>query len=243
MRPALTGATALRILRQLRHDPRTVALLLLVPSLLLVLLRFVFDDEAFFARLAPQLVAIFPFVVLFLITSIATLRERRSGTLERLMTLPVGRFDLLLGYALAFGLVAVAQVAVVIAVALWLGMETEGSLWTLGAISLADALLGIALGLFASAFAHSEFQVVQFMPAFVMPQVLLCGLFAPREDMADALYLVSAVMPLSYAVDAITEAVERPEVTGDLLVDTGIVLGSAVLALLLGAATLRRRTP
>ncbi|GAA1759978.1 ABC transporter permease [Streptomonospora arabica] len=242
MSPA-AAATAARILRQLRHDPRTVVLLIAVPAVLLALLRYVFDDERFFDRLAPQLVAVFPFVVLFLVTSMATLRERQCGTLERLMTLPVGKLDLLFGYAAAFGLVAVVQVTVVVAAALGLGMEIEGGLWVLGAIALADALLGIALGLFASAFARTEFQVVQFMPAFVMPQILLCGLFAPREDMQAILEALSYAMPLSYAVEAIGDAASSTDVTGDLMANTGVVLGCAVLALVLGAATLRRRTP
>ncbi|MDT0300550.1 ABC transporter permease [Streptomonospora wellingtoniae] len=243
MSPAVAAATAARILRQLRHDPRTVVLLVAVPAVLLVLLRYVFDDERFFDRLAPQLVAVFPFVVLFLVTSMATLRERQSGTLERLMTLPVGKLDLLFGYAAAFGLVAAVQVTVVVAAALGLGMEVEGDPWVLGAIALADALLGIALGLFASAFARTEFQVVQFMPAFVMPQVLLCGLFAPREDMQAVLEALSYAMPLSYAVEAIGDAASSTGVTVDLAANTGVVLGCAVLALVLGAATLRRRTP
>ncbi|WP_186356148.1 ABC transporter permease [Streptomonospora sp. PA3] len=243
MNPAITAATAARILRQLKHDPRTVVLLVAVPTVLLFLLRYVFDDERLFDRIAPQLVAVFPFVVLFLVTSMATLRERQSGTLERLMTLPAGKLDLLFGYAAAFGLVAVVQVAAVVAAAQALGMEVEGELWTLGAIALADALLGIALGLLASAFARTEFQVVQFMPAFIMPQVLLCGLFAPREEMHEVLEAVSYAMPLSYAVEAITDATRSADVTGDLVVNTGVVLACAVLALVLGAATLRRRTP
>lgn len=244
MSPRITLATARRILTQLRHDHRTVALLLFVPTLLMVLLRYVFESELAFDRVAPALLGIFPFVVMFLITSIATLRERTSGTLERLMTMPIGRRDLLFGYALAFGLVSIVQVGLAATVAVtWLGLDVAGSLWTLLLIAILDALLGTALGLFVSAFARTEFQAVQFMPLVVLPQVLLCGLFVPRAEMATALEWLSNVLPLSYAVDAMTEVTSSAEVTGDLVRDLLIVAGCGILALVLGAVTLPRRTP
>ncbi|NUT97872.1 MAG: ABC transporter permease [Saccharothrix sp.] len=239
-----TLATTRRILTQLRHDHRTVALMVLMPSVLLVLLRYVFDSEQAFSRAAPALLGVFPFAIMFIVTSITTLRERLTATLERLMTLPIGKLDLLLGYALAFGLVAVVQVAVAATVALtWLGLSIEGSVALLVLIAVLDALLGMALGLFASAFARTEFQAVQFMPAIVMPQVLLCGLFVPRDQMATVLNWISDVMPLSYAVDALTQVTRSSEVDGTLVRNLLIIAGCALAALLLGAATLRRRTP
>jgi len=237
-------ATARRILTQLRHDHRTVAMMVLVPSLLLVLLRFVFNTEQAFSAAAPALLAVFPFAIMFIVTSITTLRERTTATLERLMTMPIGKFDLLLGYALAFGLIAVLQVLVATGISLaWLGLEIDGSVWLLMLIAALDALLGTALGLFASAFARTEFQAVQFMPAIVMPQVLLCGLFAPRETMTPVLEWLSNVMPLSYAVDALESVTRSNELDGVFVRNLVIVAGSGVLALILGAATLRRRTP
>jgi ABC-2 type transport system permease protein len=237
-------ATARRILTQLRHDHRTVALMVLVPSLLLVLLRFVFNTEQAFSAAAPALLAVFPFAIMFIVTSITTLRERTTATLERLMTMPIGKFDLLLGYALAFGLIAVLQVLVATGISLtWLGLEIDGSVWLLMLIAALDALLGTALGLLASAFARTEFQAVQFMPAIVMPQVLLCGLFAPRETMTPVLEWLSNVMPLSYAVDALESVTRSNELDGVFARNLVIVAGSGVLALILGAATLRRRTP
>ncbi|RKT69832.1 ABC-2 type transport system permease protein [Saccharothrix variisporea] len=241
---ANTLATTRRILTQLRHDHRTVALMVLMPSVLLVLLRYVFDSEQAFSRAAPALLGVFPFAIMFIVTSITTLRERLTATLERLMTMPIGKLDLLLGYALAFGLVAVVQVAVAATVALtWLGLEIEGSVALLVLIAVLDALLGMALGLFASAFARTEFQAVQFMPAIVMPQVLLCGLFVPRDQMATVLNWISDVMPLSYAVDALTQVTRSSDVDGTLVRNLLVIAGCALAALLLGAATLRRRTP
>jgi len=237
-------ATARRILTQLRHDHRTVAMMVLVPSLLLVLLRFVFNTEQAFSAAAPALLAVFPFAIMFIVTSITTLRERTTATLERLMTMPIGKFDLLFGYAIAFGVVAILQVLVATVLSLTLlGLEIGGSVWLLMLIAVLDALLGTALGLFASAFARTEFQAVQFMPAIVMPQVLLCGLFAPRDSMTPVLEWLSNVMPLSYAVDALESVTRSNELDGVLARNLVIVAGSGVLALILGAATLRRRTP
>ena len=213
-----------------------------VPVLLMVLLRYVFNETLVFNHVAPSLLGIFPFTVMFLVTSVATLRERTTGTLERLMTMPMAKLDLLLGYALAFGLLATLQVVVVVAVTLWLGLDIAGPLWLLLVIAVLDALLGTSLGLFVSAFAHTEFQVVQFMPAVVMPQVLLSGLFVARDEMARPLELISDVLPLSYAVDATNDVTASSEFTGALARDLLVIAGAAALALVLGAATLRRKT-
>jgi ABC-2 type transport system permease protein len=241
--PSITLATTRRILAQLRHDHRTVAMLVVVPSLLMILLRYVFDNPLLFDRLGPLLLGVFPFIVMFIVTSVGTLRERTGGTLERLMTTPLGKLDLLLGYALAFGLLAFVQVGVATSLAVtWLGLDLAGSVWTLILVAVLDALLGMALGLFASAFARTEFQAVQFMPAFVLPQVVLGGLFIPRDQMATWLEWISNVLPLSYAIDAMRELTTNAELTDVLLRDIGIIAGCMVLALILGAATLRRRT-
>ena len=244
MSPAVTLATARRVLAQLRHDHRTLAMLIVVPCVLLGLLAWIFDGTRTFDSIGAPLLGIFPFVIMFLVTSVATLRERTSGTLERLLTMPIAKLDLLVGYGLAFGLVAVVQAtaAATLSVTL-LGLDVAGPFWLLLVVAVMDALLGMALGLFVSAFAATEFQAVQFMPAFVLPQFLLCGLLVPRDQMPDVLHAVSSLLPLSYAVDAMrdlttTEGV-APDAWGDLLV----VGGAIVLALGLGAATLRRRTP
>lgn len=239
----VTLATAGRVLRQLR-DPRTLALLLLVPILLVALLGWIFAARPeTFDRIGAPLIGLFPLVSMFLVTSIAMLRERTSGTLERLMTLPLARLDLLLGYGLAFATVAGVQAILVTAVAVsLLGLEIEGSLALVVAFAVGNALLGAALGLFASAFAASEFQAVQFMPALLLPQILLCGLIAPRETMARGLELVSDVLPMTYAYDALRRLGVGDDAAGPLLLDAGVLGGVAVAALGLGAATLRRRT-
>lgn len=243
--PARTAATARRVLRQLSHDRRTLALLVLLPVLLLTLLYYVFDaDRRAFDSIGASLLGIFPLITMFLVTSIATLRERTSGTLERLLAMPLGKGDLVLGYALAFGLLAVLQASLATGVAIWfLDLEFAGSPWLLLLVALLDALLGTALGLFVSAFASSEFQAVQFMPAVIFPQLLLCGLFAPRDSMQPVLEAVSNVLPMSYAVDGMNEVLAHEAVTGTFVRDAAVVGLVAAFVLVLGSVTLRRRTP
>jgi len=253
----ITAAVAVRVLRQLRHDRRTAAMLLVLPCLILVLLWWMFRDQAGgFDSLGPPLLALIPFVVMFLVTSVTTLRERSSGTLERLLSMPTGKADLLGGYAIAFGAVAAVQSAAAVALCVWvLGLDVAGPVWMLVAVAVADAVLGSALGLYVSAFARTEFQAVQFMPLVVIPQILLCGLFIARDELPTVLHWVSDVLPLSYAVDAMSGVTGTASgtasgmVSGSVLgvdaqvwVDLAVVVGFTLAALGLGAATLRRRT-
>ena len=245
MTPRITFAVATRVLTQLRRDPRTIALMLVVPCVLISLLWWMFKDSFGdpFNHIGPALIAMFPFTVMFLVTSITTLRERASGTLERLLAMPMGKLDFLLGYAIAFGVMAALQalLAVTVSVGL-LGLDIQGPVWLLGLVAIADAVLGSALGLFVSAFARTEFQAVQFLPALVFPQILLCGLFVARDSLPDVLHAVSDVLPLSYAVDAMTHLTQGTS-TGVVWRDVLVVVAFALGALSLGAATLRRRTP
>lgn len=239
-----TFATAGRVLMQLLHDHRSLALLLIAPSLLVGLFAWLFvEQEQVFQTVGPAILALFPFIVMFLITSIATLRERRDGTLERLMTTPLGRSDFIAGYALAFAVAAIVQSLITVAFAVIVcGLEVKGEVWQLALVAIVDALLGTALGLLASAFARTEFQVVQFMPVLVFPQIILGGVIMPRENMTEALQRISDWLPLSYAIDAVN-AVTRGDEGSDLLYPLGIVAACVVGAIVLAALTLRRRTP
>lgn len=244
MNAVRTFATAARVLRQLSHDPRSIVLMLVAPSLLVGLFAWLFSDRSgVFDEFGGPILALFPFIVMFLVTSITTLRERRSGTLERLMTTPIGKADFILGYALAFSLMATLQAVVTVTFAVTVcGLDVQGPVWQLGAVAIVDAILGTALGLLASAFARTEFQAVQFMPLIVFPQIILGGLFMPRADMPAALYAISDWLPLSYAIDtinAVTAGDEGWDVWRPLL----IVVAFAVGALALAPLTLRRRTP
>ena len=244
MSARITLATTERVLRQLRRDRRTLALVLFVPPLLLTLFRYVFDgQEETFNRVGAPLVGIFPLVSMFLVTSIAMLRERTTGTLERLMSMPLAKLDLLVGYGIAFALLAVVQAGITSAVAFGaLGLDSHGPVALVVLLAVANALLGMALGLFLSAFATTEFQAVQFMPAVILPQLLLCGLLVPRERMADLLEWISWGLPMTYAYDALARAT-ADDLGARLVVSAAVVVGSVVVALALGATTLRRRTP
>ena len=249
MTPRILGAVAVRVLNQLRRDHRTLAMLLVLPMLLMTLLWWMFHDSGpVFDRFGPALLAMFPFIIMFLVTSVTTLRERSSGTLERLLAMPTGKVDFLGGYALAFGVVAAIQSALAVGLCVWvLDLDLVGPAWMLTVVAVVDALLGTALGLFVSAFARTEFQAVQFMPALVIPQILLCGLFVPREQLPGVLEAISDVLPLSYAVDAMNSvATTSSEAFGGVDTgvwsDLGIIVAFVVGSLVLGAATLRRRT-
>jgi ABC-2 type transport system permease protein len=239
----LTTATAARVLRQLRHDPRTIALLLVVPCVLIGLLAWMLEATPMFDAIGPALLGVFPFVVMFLVTSVTTLRERQSGTLERLLTTPMGKADLVGGYALAFGAVAVLQALLASAFAIYVcGLDVVGPAWLLVVVAVADAVLGTAVGLFVSAFAATEFQAVQFMPAVILPQFLLCGLIVPRDRLPGALEALSDVLPLSYAVDAMRTLATRVDATGAVFADVAVITAFTLAAVVLGAVTLRRRT-
>ena len=244
MNVRLTVATSTRVLQQIRHDRRTLALLLIVPCVLMGLLAWIYQNTPVFDEIGAPLLGMFPFLIMFLVTSIATLRERQSGTLERLLTMPLGKADLIGGYALAFGLLAALQAVIVSSFALLvLGLDVAGAAWLLILVAVVDCLLGTALGLFLSAFATTEFQAVQFLPAFVLPQFLLCGLLVPRDQLPDVLRWISDLLPLSYAVDAMQTITIDANGTASVLGDVAIVLGFVIALVVLGAATLRRRTP
>ncbi|WP_310961430.1 ABC transporter permease [Nocardioides terrisoli] len=242
MTPRITLAVAARVLIQLRRDRRTLVMLVVLPCAIMALLWWMFRNSAVagFGSLAPPMLALIPFIVMFLVTSVTTLRERTSGTLERLLAMPMGKGDFLGGYALAFGLVAVVQSVLAVGTCvLFLGLDVAGPVALLCLVAIVDAVLGTALGLFVSAFARTEFQAVQFMPAVVIPQILLCGLFIERSALPDVLRQVSDVLPLSYAVDAIDHVTHGSDGTwGDL----AIVVAYVLAGLVLGALTLRRRS-
>jgi ABC-2 type transport system permease protein len=229
-----TFATTVRILNQIRHDPRTVVMLLLMPSLLIGLMSWIFMNTPVFEQAGPALIALFPFMIMFLVTSITTLRERRSGTLERLLAMPLERGDYIVGYALAFGFLAIIQSALAVGFAVWVcGLQVNESAGLLLTVAIADAVLGSTLGLFASAFARTEFQVIQLMPLLIFPQILLGGILLPRSNMPDPLYSISDWLPLSHAVDAINA------VSTGTIIFIGI---SIFIAIVLGSLTLRRRS-
>jgi ABC-2 type transport system permease protein len=245
------AATTTRILRQLANDHRSVAMIVLVPSLIITLMYFMFQNVPHrpgtpspFNNACLILLGLLPLAIMFLITSISMQRERVSGTLERILTTPLRRLDLLAAYGTAFSVAAAAQATVACVVAFWLlGFDTAGSPMWVFVIAIINAVLGVGLGLLCSAFARTEFQAVQFMPVVIVPQLLLSGIIVPRALLPEWLHWISNVMPASYALEALQQVGAYPNLTAIAVRDIAVVVGCAIIALCLAAATLRRRTP
>jgi ABC-2 type transport system permease protein len=190
------------------------------------------------------MLGVFPLIVMFLITSITMQRERVSGTLERILTTPLRRLDLLAAYGTAFSIAAAAQATLACLISFWLlGLDTAGSPALVFLIAIINAVLGVGLGLLCSAFARTEFQAVQFMPVVIVPQLMLCGIIVPRDLLPEWLQWISNALPASYALEALRQVGANADLTGTAFRDIAIVVAFAVVALCLAAATLRRRTP
>jgi ABC-2 type transport system permease protein len=225
-------------------------MILLVPVLVITLMYFMFEmaphppgTPSPFNNACLILLGLFPLFVMFIITAITMQRERASGTLERILTTPLRRLDLLIAYGTAFSIAAAAQATLACIVSFWLlGFTTAGSPMWVFVIAIVNAVLGVGLGLLCSAFARTEFQAVQFIPLVMVPQLLLAGIIVPRALMPTWLEWISNVMPASYALDALQQVSTHSELTGVAVRDIVAVLCFAVAALCLAAATLRRQT-
>lgn len=238
-----TLGVSARVITQVRNDKRTLGLMMLVPSLLIGLLSWMLDSQKTFNHVGPSLVGLFPFTVMFLLTSITTLRERRSGTLERYLTMPLRKGEFVLGYALAFGGLAVIQALITLSFAVYAcGLSITGETWQLIVVAISNALMGMSLGLLASAFANTEFQVVQLMPTFIFPQIMLGGVFVPRDNLPDVLKAISDWLPLSHAIQALNDLTNNTS-TADIQNEIWILWACVAVAVLIGSLTLKKRTP
>lgn len=238
----LTLATTYRVLLQLRSDRRTIALILALPCLIVGIMAWMFRGTPVLNQFGPVLVGFFPLFVMFLVTSVTMQRERTSGTLERLLTTPLRRRELVLGYALAFGVLAALQAVVVVAFALAVDMEVKGALGLVILVALLDAVLGSTLGLACSAVARTEFQAVQMMPAVIIPQLLTAGIIMPRDQMPAALEAISRVLPLTYAIEAL-QHLSAGKGWSDIWGGLAVIVTWIASAVVVGILTLRRRTP
>ena len=197
-------------------------------------------DTNFFDKILPILMGFFVFFFVFLVSGMALLKERTSGTLDRLLATPVKRSEIVFGYMLSYGIIAVLQTIVIVLVTIGLlGVEVVGSVGNIIAINLLLALVALAFGILLSTFAHSEFQMMQFIPIVVVPQVFFAGII-PLDTMADWVQKISYVIPLKYAGDAVSKIIMRGTNLLDLGGDTGILLIFLVVLTFLNIVGLRR---
>ncbi len=193
---------------------------------------------------APAFIGFFAFFFVFVLTTVSFLRERTVGTLERLMVTPVSRVEIVLGYMLGFGVVALVQSVVILgASVLVLRIHYEGNLGLVFLLVGALTVASVNLGIFLSTFARTELQAVQFIPVVLVPQGLLCGLLWPIASLPRWLQGVARIMPLTYSTDALRGVMLRGESFGNggFVLDFVVLLAFAALFVVLAAGTLRRR--
>ena len=237
-----TLAIAVRIISQIARDHRSVALIIVAPIIVMSLVGFSFADQRdILNRIAPGLIGVFALFFVFLLTGVSFLRERSQGTLERLLTTPVGRADILAGYLLGFLLFAGIQSLVILLYTIFaLRIEYEGSLWQIFVLLFVVTIVAVNLGIFISTFARNEFQVVQFIPIILLPQIFLSGAVLPSEQLPGYFQAIGKVLPLTYAVDGLKALMLEGETLGGIAQELAVLGGFAIGILVLAAITVRR---
>jgi ABC-2 type transport system permease protein len=239
------SAITLRIIRQFIRDRRTLGLIFLVPIVVMTIVALSFPEEAgqsMLSWVAPGMLAVMAMFFGFLLTGVSFLRERSQGTLERLMASPVSRWDLALGYLLGFLVFATIQAVIVLLFIIYaLDIQYRGALWQIFVMQFIVTIGAVNLGIFVSTYARNEFQVVQFIPLLILPQVFLSGILWPVEQMPNYLQWVANFMPLTYAVGGLREIMLKGDTLGGIPKELGVLLAFTA-AMSVGAAfTLRRR--
>ncbi len=237
-----TLAIALRIIQQMVRDRRSLALIIVAPVVVMSLVGFSFADERqILNRAAPGLIGAFALFFVFLLTGVSFLRERAQGTIERLLTTPVGRADILAGYLLGFLLFAGIQSVVILLYTIYaLQVEYQGSLWQIFVLLVLVTLVAVNLGIFISTFARNEFQVVQFIPVILLPQIFLSGAVLPSEQLPGYFQAVGKVLPLTYAVDGLKALMLEGEDLAGISWELAVLAGFAIVLMALAATTVRR---
>ncbi len=237
-----TLAISLRIVNQIRGDHRSMALIVVAPIIVMSLVGFSFaDQKGVLDRVAPALMAVFAMFFTFILTGVSFLRERSHGTLERLLTTPVGRLDILVGYLLGFLVFATIQSVVILLFTIFaLQVGYRGDLWQIFVLLMLLTVVAVNLGIFVSTFARNEFQVVQFIPIILAPQIFLSGVILPVEQMPAYFQAIARVLPLRYAVDGLRGIMLDGQALGDVTVEVAALAAFAIILLCLAAMTIRR---
>ena len=198
------------------------------------------EHTSFFTSMIPVLIGFVVFFFVFLISGMALLKERTSGTLERLLATPVKRSEIVYGYMLSYGLIAILQTAVVVLAAIWLlDVEVVGNLFHVIIVNVVLALVALAFGILLSTLAKSEFQMMQFIPLVIMPQLFFSGII-PLSSMGDWAQTVGKFLPLTYSGDAMSQIILYGRGIGDILPNIGVLLIFLVILTILNIVGLRR---
>jgi ABC-2 type transport system permease protein len=232
---------AQRTIIQLVHDRRTMGLMVFAPLLIASLVGVSTPDKRMLDGLAPAILAMLVLFFGFLLSGISFLRERSQGTMERLMASPVTKMDVVGGYLMGFLIFAVLQTLIIFFYMIYvLKIGFHGELWQIVVFQILIGILAVCLGIFISVFAKNEFQMVQFIPLIIVPQMFLCGLLWPISSMPDYLQWIAAFLPLTYGVEGIKAMMVQGQSLLDIIKDVGILAGYAAVLMVLAALTTRR---
>jgi ABC-2 type transport system permease protein len=236
-----TLTIANRIINQLIRDRRTIALVIIVPLVIASLVGLAVPDKSLLDYTAPAIIATLILFFGFILTGISFLRERTQGTLERLMAAPVTRLDIVGGYLLGFLLFALLQTLIIFFYMVYvIDINYRGELWQILIFQVLIGIGAVCLGTFFSVFARNEFQMMQFIPMIIVPQIFLCGLLWDVSQMPDYLQWLARVLPLTYGVDGVRALMLQGQTLLDIGQDIGVLAAYAVGLLVLAALTLRR---
>ena len=229
-------------MRQLIRDRRTIALILIVPIVVMSLISYALpSNSGTLDKFAPALIVTLALFFTFLLTGISFLRERSQGTMERMMASPVSRLDMVVGYMLGFFAFALAQVLIILLFTIYaLHIHYSGDLWQIFIFLILIIIMAVCLGIFTSAFAKNEFQMVQFIPLIIVPQIFLCGVIFPVEQMHKVLQWIAKFLPLKYGVDGMRQIMIQGHSLLNVGFDIGILVAFAIGMAILAAVSLRR---
>ncbi len=241
MIPSQALTIANRVIHQLVRDRRTMFLIIAAPLVVMTLIGLSFPEGTVLDNIAPPLLATVALFFSFLLTGISFLRERSQGTMERLMASPVSRLDVVVGYLLGFFVFALTQTLIVVLFTIYvLDVRYYGDLWQIFVFQIVIITAAVNLGIFISTFARNEFQMVQFIPLILFPQIFLCGIIWPVEQLPDYLQWLSTILPLTYAAEGLRNIMLLGQSLLDVWFELVVLLGFTAVISILAAFTLRR---
>jgi ABC-2 type transport system permease protein len=234
---------AARVMTQITRDRRTIALIIVAPLVIATIAGFSISDKMAFNAAAPGILASLILFFGFLITGISFLRERTTGTLERLLVAPTSRMDIVVGYLLGLVVFALMQTLIMFFYMVYvLDLSYRGDLWQILIFQMIIGLMAVCMGTFFSAFARNEFQMIQFIPIIIVPQIFLSGLFIPTTQLPVVLEWMAKFMPLTYGVEGIKALMHSGQSLIDVGKDIGILAAFALAFLILASLTLKQKS-